>query len=102
MASKKCSHPGCGCEIEPGSSVLKNGRSYCSQYCASATGSGKCECGHRIVSPGNLTCRLSSTLSIGQQSSAKVINVTAEEQDESLILTHTSSEDWFKSPPLDC
>ena len=46
MGREKCSHSGCGCEIEPGRAVVNNGKNYCSNHCATATGTGQCKCGH--------------------------------------------------------
>jgi metallothionein len=35
---KTCAHQGCGCTVDAGKGVEKNGKSYCSQGCADGKG----------------------------------------------------------------
>jgi hypothetical protein len=48
MAEEICAHPGCVCEIEAGAAVSKDGKNYCSEFCASSEGASleDCQCGH--------------------------------------------------------
>ena len=48
MKEQNCSHPGCGCPIEPGKEIKQKGISYCSEYCArqGVAISANCQCGH--------------------------------------------------------
>ena len=48
MRRRICSHPGCGCAIEPGKAVSRHGVDYCSEYCARSgvSISANCKCGH--------------------------------------------------------
>ena len=48
MAEESCAHPDCDCALEPGAGVSKEGKNYCSEFCASSEGASleDCECGH--------------------------------------------------------
>jgi hypothetical protein len=48
MAEDLCAHPECNCEVEEGATVTKDGKQYCSEFCATSEGAslGDCECGH--------------------------------------------------------
>jgi len=48
MAEELCAHPGCVCEVESGAAVSKDGKNYCSEFCASNEGASleDCQCGH--------------------------------------------------------
>jgi Prokaryotic metallothionein len=48
MADESCAHPDCDCEIEAGAGVSKDGKNYCSEFCAASEGASieDCECGH--------------------------------------------------------
>jgi len=48
MRRRICSHPGCGCAIEPGKAFSRHGVDYCSEYCARSgvSISANCKCGH--------------------------------------------------------
>jgi len=48
MAEELCAHPGCVCEVESGAAVSKDGKNYCSEFCASGEGASleDCQCGH--------------------------------------------------------
>lgn len=48
MAEELCAHSECRCEVEGGTGVTKDGKTYCSEFCASGEGANpeECECGH--------------------------------------------------------
>ena len=48
MAEEICAHPDCDCEVEVGEGVSKQGKNYCSEFCASSEGASleECQCGH--------------------------------------------------------
>jgi hypothetical protein len=46
---ENCAHPDCNCEVTAGEIVSKDGKKYCSEFCASSEGASleDCRCGHR-------------------------------------------------------
>jgi hypothetical protein len=48
MAEQNCANSNCTCELSLGGSVTKDGKNYCSEFCASSEGASleDCECGH--------------------------------------------------------
>jgi len=48
MAQDNCAHGNCECEVEAGAGVSKDGKNYCSEFCAGSEGASleDCECGH--------------------------------------------------------
>ena len=49
MAEENCAHLNCNCEIPAGTGVAKDGKTYCSEFCASTEEAtlDDCRCGHR-------------------------------------------------------
>jgi hypothetical protein len=48
MAEEICANEDCECELDFGEAVTKDGKKYCSEFCASSEGASleDCECGH--------------------------------------------------------
>jgi hypothetical protein len=48
MPEESCAHPDCDCALEAGAGVSKEGKTYCSEFCAASEGASleDCECGH--------------------------------------------------------
>jgi hypothetical protein len=48
MAEQTCASEDCECELDSAGTVTKDGKKYCSEFCASSEGASleDCECGH--------------------------------------------------------
>jgi hypothetical protein len=48
MSEETCAHAYCDCEVDNQTGITKEGKIYCSEFCASGEGASleDCECGH--------------------------------------------------------